>query len=122
MNGGMFAKLINPDTGKQHVTPAPPATSLAPITPPPAATKKRKQISAYLSPDQLRLLKEMHFQFNSGDTTVEKSEIIGLSVEILAELLRTQVLSYTSIQHLRQEFHTKIAKYLSTQGANHSGT
>lgn len=122
MTDGMFSKLIDPQTAKPPAVATVPAASLSLSSAPPLAPKKRKQISAYLSPAQLHLLKQLHFQFNSGDTTVEKSEIIGVSLELLAELLRTQVLTYASIQQLRQDFQFKIAKHLSTQVPNHSST
>jgi hypothetical protein len=122
MSEGMFSRLIDPQTAKPPAAATVPTPPRSPPPAPPVASKKRKQISAYLSPAQLHLLKQLHFQFNSGDTTVEKSEIIGLSLEVFAELLRTQVLPYASIQQLRHEIQSKISKYLSTQGPNHSST
>jgi hypothetical protein len=135
----MFSKLMDPTTAKPtHTTTPPPQAAAAPMTQlvqpttdaptlanPQTTAKpptKRKQVSAYLSAEQVHLLKQLYFQFNSGDTTVEKSEIIGLSLELLAELLRTQVLAYASIQQFRQQIRSNIAKYLRTQAANHPST
>lgn len=52
------------------------------------ARRKRKQISAYLTPEQIRLLSGLHAHFNSaGDARIEKSEIVGLALEILGDLV-----------------------------------
>lgn len=49
-------------------------------------TRRRKQISAYLTPAQVRALGELHARLTStGEGRVEKSEIVGLAVELLAE-------------------------------------
>lgn len=48
----------------------------------------RKQISAYLYPEQVRALGELHARLNSTtDGRVEKSEIVGLALDLLAQLV-----------------------------------
>ena len=48
----------------------------------------RKQISAQLEPAQVRLLGEMHARLNATATTrIEKSDLVGLGIELLAALL-----------------------------------
>lgn len=48
----------------------------------------RKQISAQLEPAQLRLLGEMHARLNASATArIEKSDLVGLGIELLAALL-----------------------------------
>lgn len=50
--------------------------------------RARKQISAYLTPEQIRTLGELHARLSSGTTErVEKSEIVGLAIEVLAALI-----------------------------------
>ncbi len=48
----------------------------------------RKQISAYLTPEQVRTLGELHARLSSGAAErVEKSEIVGLAIDVLAALV-----------------------------------
>jgi hypothetical protein len=53
-----------------------------------APPRARKQISAYLYPEQVRALGELHARLNSTtDGRVEKSEIVGLALDLLAQLV-----------------------------------
>ncbi len=53
-----------------------------------APRRARKQISAYLYPEQVRALGELHLRLNSApDGRVEKSEIVGLALDLLAALV-----------------------------------
>jgi hypothetical protein len=53
-----------------------------------APRRARKQISAYLYPEQVRALGELHARLNStADGRVEKSEIVGLALDLLAQLV-----------------------------------
>ena len=52
------------------------------------AARGRKQISAQLEPAQLRLLGELHARLNAtAATRIEKSELVGLGIELLAAVL-----------------------------------
>lgn len=54
----------------------------------PAPRRARKQISAYLTPEQIRTLGELHARLSSGASErVEKSEIVGLAIDVLAALV-----------------------------------
>ena len=51
-------------------------------------SRGRKQISAQLEPAQLRLLGELHARLNATATTrIEKSDLVGLGIELLAAAL-----------------------------------
>ncbi len=53
-----------------------------------APRRTRKQISAYLYPEQVRALGELHARLNSApDGRVEKSEIVGLALDLLDALV-----------------------------------
>lgn len=150
-SGGMFSKLINPDTAKPRILPVsqtadtsvaevkkavviPTKTSPAPKvksgkkTPSPLLkadtgnNKSRKQVSAYLSPAQLAVLKQLYFKLNDGEGKIEKSEIIGVGIEIVSALLGTQVPKYSSIQQVREYLSTQVSKCLSTQVPKHPST
>ena len=55
---------------------------------PAQAGRGRKQISAQLEPAQVRLLGEMHARLNAVATRrIEKSDLVGLGIELLAALL-----------------------------------
>ncbi len=144
-SGGMFSKLINPDTAKPKINPPrreeksisgnkdisikhPPAPSKQPIKIKNALKfekdikPRRRQISAYLSHEQLKLLKQLYFKLNEGDSEIEKSEIVGLAIEVLSKILGTQVPKYSSIYKVREYLDTQILRYLSTQVPKNLGT
>lgn len=55
---------------------------------PAQAGRGRKQISAQLEPAQVRVLGEMHARLNAAATRrIEKSDLVGLGIELLAALL-----------------------------------
>lgn len=55
-----------------------------------APTRTRKQISAQLEPNQVRLLGELHARLNATTTArIEKSDLVGLGIELLAAVLDT---------------------------------
>jgi hypothetical protein len=54
----------------------------------PTPVRVRKQISAQLEPGQVRLLGELHARLNATATTrIEKSDLVGLGIELLAAVL-----------------------------------
>jgi hypothetical protein len=56
----------------------------APVEP----VRQRKQISAQLEPAQVRLLGELHARLNAtARTRIEKSDLVGLGIELLAAAL-----------------------------------
>lgn len=147
-SGGMFSKLINPDTAKPKINSVSdqgkriiplknkavssikhsPTTQKTKVKPA-AKTfekdlkpKKRRQISAYFTPEQLNILKQLYFKLNAGEGKIEKSEILGLAIEILSKLLGTQVPKYSSIYQVREYLDTQTSKYLSTQVPKNPGT
>lgn len=55
-----------------------------------APERARKQISAQLEPAQLRLLGELHARLNAtARGRIEKSELVGLGIELLAAALES---------------------------------
>jgi hypothetical protein len=123
-SGGMFGKLINPETGQAKApaqqqqgaaVPQPVSAPLPTSSQPQSRSGKRKQISAYLTQDQLALLKQLHFTLNTSEATIEKSEIIGLGIELVAHMLRTHVPKYSNIDDLRKYLDTQVSKYLDTR-------
>jgi hypothetical protein len=74
--------------------------------------RARKQISAYLYPEQVRRLGELHARLSSGASErVEKSEIVGLAVDLLAELVedaQRDGAEITSLDAIRARFETRI--------------
>ena len=82
---------------------------------------KRKQISAYLTQEQLQKFKALHFTLNSNlapGEEIEKSDIVALGLDSLSQLLSTQVPKYSSIQELRVVIADQVSRYLSTQVPN----
>jgi hypothetical protein len=82
---------------------------------------KRKQISAYLTQEQLQKFKALHFILNSNlapGEEIEKSDIVALGLDCLSQLLSIQVPKYSSIQELRAVISDQVSRYLGTQVPN----
>ena len=79
-----------------------------------APRRARKQISAYLYPEQVRALGELHARLNSApDGRVEKSEIVGLALDLLAALVAAAErdgVTLTTLDAMRAHAGTIIGK------------
>ena len=79
-----------------------------------APRRVRKQISAHLYPEQVRALGELHTRLNSApDGRVEKSEIVGLALDLLAELVAAAErdgVALTTLDAVRTHADTIIGK------------
>src|SRR3954447_6244572 len=79
-----------------------------------APKRVRKQISAYLYPEQVRRLGELHARLSSGaNERVEKSEIVGLAIDLLAELVEAaerEGTDVTSLGTIRAQFASLIER------------
>jgi len=79
-----------------------------------APRRARKQISAYLYPEQVRALGELHARLNStADGHVEKSEIVGLALDLLAALVAAaerEGLTLTTLDAARARGESVIGK------------
>jgi hypothetical protein len=54
-----------------------------------AAPRPRKQISAQLDANQVRMLGELHARLNAtAEQRIEKSDLVGLGIELLAAVLQ----------------------------------
>lgn len=66
-----------------------------------APRRARKQISAYLYPEQVRRLGELHARLNStADERIEKSEIVGAALDLLGALVEAAAGEGTSLTTL----------------------
>jgi hypothetical protein len=70
---------------------------VAPLSPPPPSpaakvsrSSERKALKFFLPPDCVKHLQMMHFRVNREGGKVEKSELVELAIELLAERLGTQ--------------------------------
>ncbi|MCA1666574.1 MAG: hypothetical protein LC793_04075 [Thermomicrobia bacterium] len=79
-----------------------------------APRRVRKQISAYLYPEQVQALGELHARLNStADGHVEKSEIVGLALDLLAALVAAAErdgFTLTTLAATRERGETVIGK------------
>ena len=79
-----------------------------------APRRARKQISAYLYPEQVRALGELHARLNSTAAgRVEKSEIVGLALDLLAALVAAAErdgVTVTTLDAMRAHAGTIIGK------------
>src|SRR3954470_19163408 len=77
-----------------------------------APKRVRKQISAYLYPEQVRRLGELHARLSSGASErVEKSEIVGLAIDLLADLAaaaEADGVELASLGAIRAEYEARI--------------
>ncbi len=66
-----------------------------------APRRARKQISAYLYPEQVRRLGELHARLNStADGRIEKSEIVGAALDLLGALVEAAEVEDTPLTTL----------------------
>ncbi|HEY7908197.1 MAG TPA: hypothetical protein VIC60_04955 [Thermomicrobiales bacterium] len=79
-----------------------------------APRRARKQISAYLYPEQVRALGELHARLNSTtDGRVEKSEIVGLALDLLAQLVTAaerEGIALTTLDAMRAHGEARMGK------------
>jgi hypothetical protein len=79
-----------------------------------APRRARKQISAYLYPEQVRALGELHARLNSTmDGRVEKSEIVGLALDLLEQLVAAAErdgIKLTTLDAMRAQGETRMGK------------
>jgi len=72
----------------------------------------RKQTTIYLTKEQFRAIKEIQLQLLDDDFKIENSEIAGLGIELLKEILKNpNVQKARSLERLKskcQDFLTKI--------------
>ena len=72
----------------------------------------RKQTTIYLTKEQFRAIKEIQLQLLDDDFKIENSEIAGLGIELLKEILKNpNVQKARSLERLKskcQDFSTKI--------------
>ncbi len=84
-----------------------------------APRRARKQISAYLHPEQVRSLGELHARLNSTtDGRVEKSEIVGLALDLLAALVATAEqdgVALTTLDAMRARGEAVIGKEMGNE-------
>ena len=90
----------------------------------------RKQISAQLEPAQVRLLGELHARLNASATArIEKSDLVGLGIELLAALLEQDAGELDSAPNRRggdglrtaEELREYVRSYVRTYSPSDSG-
>lgn len=84
---------------------------------PPLSTKatpkrKRKQISLHLTHAQIQILDDLHHRLNGPDRPerIEKSELGGLAIEVLARLLPRER-NFSSLDEVLRYLDTQIPKH-----------
>ena len=70
----------------------------------------KKQISAYLSRSQHSIYKQLYFTLNSTDANADKSEIVGLSLEVLSALIADETPNFPTLTQLKKYLLAKVSK------------
>ena len=107
---GMFSKLL--DTDKPKTKPVQENTVVSTVPKVEAVKNQpKKQISAYLSIPQHTIFKKLYHKLNSTEANVDKSEIVGLSLEILSAVIGDETPNYSTLFKLKEYLEEKVSKY-----------
>lgn len=122
-DGGMFSKLLDSDKPRTKIQIKEPITPSPVIEPPIISAEKgktkeldhknlpKKQISAYLSIPQHTIFKQLYHKLNSTEANIDKSEIVGLSLEILATVIADETPNYPTLLKLKEYLEQKVSKH-----------
>lgn len=110
-NDGMFSKLLDSDKQKNKPVEAkkvdPPTPQPVPVVSKP---QPKKQISAYLTIPQHTLFKELYHKLNTTEANVDKSEIVGLSLEILSVVIGDEKPNFPTLAKIKDHLISKVSK------------
>ena len=70
----------------------------------------KKQISAYLTLPQHTLFKQLYHKLNTTDANVDKSEIVGLALEVLSALISDETPNFPTLVRLKEYLLAKVTK------------
>lgn len=108
-DGGMFSKLLDSDKPKNK----PVSESKVEFPTPKSEEVKsqpKKQISAYLSIPQHIIFKQLYHKLNSTEANVDKSEIVGLSLEVLSAVIGEDTPTLPTLPKLKEYLISKVSK------------
>lgn len=71
----------------------------------------KKQISAYLSISQHTIFKQLYHKLNGTEANIDKSEIVGLSLEILSSVIGEETPNFPTLSKLKDYLEQKVSKY-----------
>jgi hypothetical protein len=75
---------------------------------------KKKQVSVWLTPEQIKTLKQLYFKFNNNDSPIDKSTLIGIGIETVSQLLDGQTHRLTTIQRIKDFIKSRLEKPKNT--------
>jgi hypothetical protein len=133
-DGGMFSKLINPETAKPHSDPAPKAAAqpaagspsqkpavpkekprVAPPLPTPVqhvvkkgAKDGKHQLGGWIPMETFAAFIQLHRSINPPIETIEKGYLLGLAVETFCKLLGNERKTFHTPEQLKAYVESKL--------------
>jgi hypothetical protein len=137
-SGGMFSRLLDPNTAKPKVgvqdpekiavvtpikNPAVHQRKSQTTSPLPSQNKftkelvkkeKKRKVGAYFSKSERQNLDDVEYKLNRGERVIGQSEILALGVETLGRILDAHQTRFSSIEKIREYIDTLLIKAKST--------
>jgi hypothetical protein len=130
--GGMFSRLLNPETAKPKIDSEAHTTKKEAIVVPvesqttqqtktngvttPLSTKKsekkekKRKVGAYFTKSDRQILDDVEYKLNRGERVIGQSEILALGVETLGKVLDGKRTRLSSVEQIREYITSLLSK------------
>lgn len=130
--GGMFSRLLNPETAKPKIDSEAHTTKKEAIVVPvesqttqqtktngvttPLSTKKsekkekKRKVGAYFTKSDRQILDDVEYKLNRGERVIGQSEILALGVETLGKVLDGKRTRFSSVEQIREYITSLLSK------------
>ncbi len=130
--GGMFSRLLNPETAKPKIDSEAHTTKKEATVVPvesqttqqtktngvttPLSTKKsekkekKRKVGAYFTKSDRQILDDVEYKLNRGERVIGQSEILALGVETLGKVLDGKRTRFSSVEQIREYITSLLSK------------
>lgn len=105
----MFSKLLDSDKRNRKPVSEAKIETVSPKTEA-VISQPKKQISAYLSIPQHTIFKKLYYKLNSTEANIDKSEIVGLSLEVLSAVIGDETPNLPTLSKIKEYLISKVSK------------
>ncbi len=75
---------------------------------------KKKQISAWILEEQYHKLRSVHYRLNEGEGKFDKSDLVGLAIETMAEIIGHSPTRLSNIKRAKEYIQRQLDKIFKT--------
>jgi hypothetical protein len=130
--GGMFSRLLNPETAKPKLDLEAQTTKtkaavisvenqplqqtktngVAALLPTRKTEKKeiKRKVGAYFTKSERQILDDVEYKLNRGERVIGQSEILALGVETLGKILDGKHIRFSSVEKIREYITSLLSK------------